>query len=271
MAETRVLDDHEETSWSQLGAGLLLFASACALLGVVFWSLPPLTAAERAVLTVPRSLDEMRALAAVGSRYTDGHYWAVVAAVGCLYVFLQAFSIPGSIGLSVVSGALFGLWRGFALVICCATLGPTIAFGLSRLVGRLLVRWLFPRQLAWFAGQVAQRRRHLLPFLLFLRVTPFLPNFFINLAAPLLGVPLFHFVVATFFGIMPATFMHVSAGQQLAQLSDLGGSGALARLALLSLLGGLVLLPTWPPVQRRLDALLNRGQRLDLEELKKVK
>ena len=66
----------------------------------------------------------------------------------------------------------------------------------------------------WFAGQVEKRRRNLFNFLLFLRITPFLPNFFINLASPLLGVPLHYFVLATMFGIMPATFMHVSAGKR---------------------------------------------------------
>ncbi len=150
----------------------------------------------------------------------------------------------------------------------CATIGPSISFGLSHLVGRLVVRWIFPRQMEWFSKQVAKRRRNLFNFLLFLRITPFLPNFFINLASPLLDVPLSYFVVATFFGIMPATFMHVSAGQQLAEMTDLGGQFSLTRLLLLSLLGGIVLLPTWPPVQRRLDSFLNRGQELDLDDLK---
>jgi uncharacterized membrane protein YdjX (TVP38/TMEM64 family) len=187
------------------------------------------------------------------------------------YIFLQAFSIPGSIGLSVVSGALFGVPVGFCLVIVCATIGPTISFGLSHLVGRLVVRWMFPRQMVWFSGQVTKRRRNLFNFLLFLRITPFLPNFFINLASPLLDVPLSYFVIATFFGIMPASFMHVSAGQQLAEMTDLGGQFSLTRLLVLSLLGAVVLLPTWPPVQRRLDALLNRGQKLDLDDLQSEK
>merc|ERR1712137_1282801 len=119
-------------------------------------------------------------------------------AMAVLYIFLQAFSIPGSIGLSVVSGALFGVSVGFPLVIVCATIGPSISFLLSHLIGRVVVRLVFPRQMRWFAAQVEQRRRHLFNFLLFLRITPFLPNFFINLASPLLGVPLSSFVVATF-------------------------------------------------------------------------
>jgi hypothetical protein len=135
--------------------------------------------------------------------------------------------------------------------------------------------------MAWFAHQVESRRRNLFNFLLFLRITPFLPNFFINLASPLLGVPLHYFVLATFFGIselsdqlvsvhsfansfvVPATFMHVSAGRELQQMTELGGAFDFWRFLWLSLLGVVVLLPTWGPVQRLLDKLLNRESAID--------
>ena len=73
------------------------------------------------------------------------------------------------------------------------------------------------------------------------------------------------------FGIMPATFMHVSAGRQLQQMTELGGSFSVGKFVLLSLLGCLVLLPTWEPVQKRLDKLLNSGQESVVDQLKKNK
>lgn len=191
--------------------------------------------------------------------------------IAVLYIFLQAFSIPGSIGLSVVSGALFGVPVGFPLVIACATIGPTLSYGLSYFIGRAIVKRVFPNQMVWFAAQVDKRRRNLFNFLLFLRITPFLPNFFINLASPLLGVPLHSFVIATMFGIMPATFMHVSAGKQLQEMSEMGSQFSVTKFVLLSLLGGIVLLPTWGPVQRRLDSILNRGTSVvaEVDQIKK--
>jgi uncharacterized membrane protein YdjX (TVP38/TMEM64 family) len=33
-----------------------------------------------------------------------------------LYLFKQAFSIPGSVVLNMLSGAMFGEWPGFALI-----------------------------------------------------------------------------------------------------------------------------------------------------------
>lgn len=159
-------------SRASLAAALGIFAVGALLVLFVLLSLPPLSAAERALIHIPpRSLDHVKDLARVGSRYTHDYYWTVLASVAVVYVFLQAFSIPGSIGLSVVSGALFGVSVGFPLVIVCATVGPTISFALSHLVGRRVTQWLFPNQMVWFAKQVEARRSSLFNFLLFLRIT----------------------------------------------------------------------------------------------------
>lgn len=61
--------------------------------------------------------------------------------------------------------------------------------------------------------------------------------------------------------------MHVSAGRELQQMTELGGSFDVWRFVWLSLLGLVVLLPTWGPVQRFLDRLLNREAAIDSELL----
>ncbi len=48
----------------------------------------------------------------------------------------------------------------------------------------------------WCSTQVTKRKNDLLNYMIFLRVTPILPNTFINVAAPVVGVPLAPF----FFG-----------------------------------------------------------------------
>ena len=52
-------------------------------------------------------------------------------------------------------------------------------------------------------------------YLLFLRLVPAFPFWVVNIAAAILGVPLKTYVVATFFGIIPATFAFASAGAGL--------------------------------------------------------
>jgi len=37
--------------------------------------------------------------------------------------------------------------------------------------------------------------------MMFLRLTPLIPNWFVNLGSPLVGMPYLYFIVASFFGI----------------------------------------------------------------------
>jgi uncharacterized membrane protein YdjX (TVP38/TMEM64 family) len=58
--------------------------------------------------------------------------------------------------------------------------------------------------------------------MLFLRITPLLPNWLINLASPIVGVPFKHFFFATMIGLMPANVMHVNMGSELASMKAIG-------------------------------------------------
>lgn len=44
-------------------------------------------------------------------------------AVAFVYMGMQTFAIPGTTSLSLVLGALFGRWQGFALVAATSTAG----------------------------------------------------------------------------------------------------------------------------------------------------
>uniref|UniRef100_A0A6M2DY11 Putative product n=1 Tax=Xenopsylla cheopis TaxID=163159 RepID=A0A6M2DY11_XENCH len=56
--------------------------------------------------------------------------------------------------------------------------------------------------------------------MLFLRITPLLPNWFINLVAPVVGVPLFPFAFGTLFGVMPPSILAIQAGKTLNNLTS---------------------------------------------------
>lgn len=113
---------------------------------------------------------------------------------------LQTFAIPGSLFLSILSGFLFSFPVAICLVCLCSAIGATMCYLLSQLVGRRIVRHFFPERADHWALQVEKHKGELLSYVLFLRMTPFLPNWFINLVAPVIGVPLFPFAVGTFFG-----------------------------------------------------------------------
>lgn len=111
--------------------------------------------------------------------------------------------------------------------------------------GQRAAERFFPRQLARFRRLIQAERAKgtLLPYCLFLRVFPFSPNFFLNIASPLVGLPFGVHLVSVLVGLMPYNYLSVSAGRQLAALTDLGqaNAGTTAKLLALSLL---ILLPT---------------------------
>ena len=59
----------------------------------------------------------------------------------------------------------------------------------------------------WF--QVAKQREKLLNYMIFLRITPTLPNIFINLASPIVDVPFHVFLSATLIGLVPSSYIMV--------------------------------------------------------------
>ena len=167
--------------------------------------------------------------------YTSDYTIQVLVGYCMVYIFMQTFMIPGTVFMSLLAGALFGVFKGVALVVFNATAGASSCFFLSKLVGRPLVFSLWPDKLSFFQAQVnlflislfaciwenvgidkifcftqvAKRREGLLNYMLFLRVTPTLPNTFINVASPIVDVPYHIFFLATFIGLIPAAYVTV--------------------------------------------------------------
>lgn len=56
---------------------------------------------------------------------------------------------------------------------------------------------------------MAKRKDGLLNYMLFLRLTPTLPNMFINVASPIVNVPYHTFLMATSIGLIPAAYVTV--------------------------------------------------------------
>lgn len=71
-----------------------------------------------------------------------------------------------------------------------------------------------------------------------------LPNWFINISSPILGVPLSKFALATFIGLMPMNVVHVKTGLMLNDLQAVAGID-LKTILMLFGIGFLALVPTF--------------------------
>ncbi|KAJ3657769.1 hypothetical protein Zmor_009552 [Zophobas morio] len=198
---------------------LIIFIGSLFALFLVYKTFPKVTDEERQFIKLPWNIEDAKQLGIVLSRYKTDHYFQVMTGVFITYIFLQTFAIPGSLFLSVLSGFLFPFTIALILVCTCSALGASLCFLLSQLLGRKLVLKYYPEKAQAWAHQVDKHRDNLFNYVLFLRITPFLPNWFINLTAPVIGVPLVPFAVGTFFGVAPPSFVAIQGGQTLQNLT----------------------------------------------------
>lgn len=227
---------------------VLLFAIALGALYLVIQAqFATFSPEERQLLKFPRSMTDVYKLSLAAKVFSGRHSTAILIIYCSVYIVLQAFAIPGAIFLSVLAGPLFGQLRGLLIVSLVATTGATICYTVSWLLGQSLVEWAFPALLRKARVKIEDHRSNLFFYLLFLRISPLLPNWFISVSSPHLKVPYLPFVAATFLGLIPANYIHINTGLQLEELGDASNSGGgvkLQNLVWLLVIALLALIPT---------------------------
>uniref|UniRef100_A0A0D6R6Z1 VTT domain-containing protein n=1 Tax=Araucaria cunninghamii TaxID=56994 RepID=A0A0D6R6Z1_ARACU len=201
-------------------------------------------ASEFQVLKLPRTIEDLQVLKNHLASYTKDYTAQVILGYCATYIFMQTFMIPGTIFMSLLAGALFGVVRGLVLVVSTATAGASSCYFLSKLIGRPIALCMWPDKLRFFRAEVAKRRENLLNYMLFLRITPTLPNTFINVASPIVDVPYHIFFLATIFGLIPAAYVTVRAGLALGDLKSLGDLYDTKTMCTLFFIGLMSIVPT---------------------------
>lgn len=171
-----------------------------------------------------------------------------------VYVGAVALSLPGATVLTVCSGFLFGAAWGTVVVVVSATLGATVLFVIAKTAFGDALR---ARAGAWLQTLEAGFQRHALSYLLVLRLVPIFPFFIVNLVPACLGVPLPTFMLGTFVGIIPGSFVYASVGAGLGSVFDAGGPvtlrGVLTPERVTALLG-LAVLALVPVLYKKIGA-----------------
>ncbi|XP_068627694.1 transmembrane protein 41 homolog isoform X2 [Battus philenor] len=221
----------------------LIFGASLLMLGLLYRQFPQLEESEKQYLKLPWDLEDAKNLGLVLDRYKDKYFNEVLMGVFLVYIFLQTFAIPGSIFLSILSGFLFPFYLALLLVCCCSAIGASLCFFLSNLLGRKVVKKFFPERAAQWSKAVAKHKNNLLNYIIFLRVTPFLPNWFINMSAPVIGVPLVPFALGTFIGVAPPSFVAIQAGQTLHTLTSTSDAWSWTSVAVLTIFALVSLIP----------------------------
>jgi len=172
--------------------------------------------------------------------FAQAHFVLALVIGFVVYAGAVAFSLPGGLLLSLATGFVFGRWVGTVLVVFAATAGATAVFLAARYIFADAAR----KRLGALGAKInAGFTENAFNYMLFLRLVPLFPFFLVNLAPAFTSIPLRTFVLATFLGIIPGTFVFVNLGQTLGRIDSLQGLVSVETLGAFALLGVFALVP----------------------------
>ena len=160
-----------------------------------------------------------------------------VIAYVAVYVLAAVLMLPGSL-LTAGAGLAYGPWWGTLLVSPVSVLAATVAFMLGRTVAR---GWISKRTVAdpRFRAVDAAIGRHGFRIVVLLRLSPLFPFNVLNYALGITSVGLRDYVLGSFIGMLPGTFLYVYIGSLVGHVASLSHGAAPASRArhALSLVG----------------------------------
>ncbi|CAE6508290.1 unnamed protein product [Rhizoctonia solani] len=193
---------------------LLLFIVGSVVLGGTLWvALPTLDEADRPMLRIPKSFAQLQDLNTLLKKYRDVYPYRIFICYTITYLYLQAFSLPGSMYLSILGGAVWGVPRALPLACSCVATGATLCYLISAALGPALLAvpsWR-ARLDAW-SEKIDSQRDNLMSYLIVIRIAPFPPHWVVNVLCPHVGIGIPRFWISTFLGIMGVSVIHTTIG-----------------------------------------------------------
>ncbi len=173
--------------------------------------------------------------------YTGNH--PVLSAGGFVgaYTLAVALSLPIATLLTLLGGFLFGKWLGTLLVVTGATIGASIIFMIAKTSLGSTLREKAGTVYKKIEGNMKDNAAH---YMLFMRLAPIFPFFLVNIVPALFNISLRVFVLTTFFGIIPGSFVLVNVGQELGDIENIKDIMSKDILFAFALLGLFALIPT---------------------------
>lgn len=136
-----------------------------------------------------------------------------------LYTVAVSLSIPGAFILTIVSGFIFYLPLSIFYVAISATLGAYVIFLIAKYAFSSLMQDKAKPLLKKFEKGFQENGAS---YLLFLRLIPLFPFWFVNIAPAFFNIKTRTFLWTTFVGILPGVFVYANAGRSLGTIFDQG-------------------------------------------------
>jgi uncharacterized membrane protein YdjX (TVP38/TMEM64 family) len=142
--------------------------------------------------------------------------WVGQMGTAGIFIFIGVYALatvllaPGSV-LTIGAGFTFGLWKGFLAVSAGSVLGAALVFLVARFIARERVAAIAQRneRFRQIDSAIGKQGAKLI-FLL--RLSPVIPFNLSNYLYGLTGVKFWPYVLASWIGMMPGTFLYVYIG-----------------------------------------------------------
>lgn len=164
------------------------------------------------------SLSSIKESQANFQSYYDQHPILCVLIYFFIYLIVTTLSIPGAAALTLLGGALFGLFLGTVVVSFASSIGATLAFLVSRFIFRDTFQRKFYDQLEKINDGIKREGAF---YLFTLRLVPLVPFFIINLVFGLTKMKTLTFYLISQLGMLLGTIVYVNAGTELAKINSL--------------------------------------------------
>jgi len=146
------------------------------------------------------------------------NFWLALVVFIAVYAVATASTIPGPVFLTLLGGMMFGPWAGALAQATGATIGSVVIYLVYRTAIGTWLREKFAAD-AGFMDRLARgvdRNAFVTPFTL--RVIPSVPFVLINATAGMIAAPLRPYILATFIGLLPSTFIYTWIGSGLGEM-----------------------------------------------------
>ena len=183
--------------------------------------------------------------------YKDQNFTLAAFIYFIVYLAVAALLLPGAMILTLLGGAIFGLYWGTLIASFASSIGATMAFLVSRTLLRDWVQNRFGDYLAPINRGIEKDGNF---YLFSIRLVPLFPFFMVNLLMGLTPIKTVPFYFVSQAGMFFGTAVYINAGAELAQITSLSG------LVSGSVIFSLVLLGVFPLIAKFIVNTIQRNK-----------
>lgn len=152
--------------------------------------------------------------------FANENYWQALLIAGGIYIISTVLNLPGAAIMTLAIGYIFGRWHGVMLATIASTIGAVFVFWIARY---LIADWARHRleKMAMTKKLMDKLQQDAFSYLIFMRAVPLFPFWFVNMTFAFSPINTKQYVIGTYLGMFPVSFVLVNLGQSLSTVNSM--------------------------------------------------